>query len=203
MEKSDTFRGMLLSRWTAVAVILVATLAACDGSSGGGADPTTSPTTTPTTTPLSAEPAHGTVISNDDFSYSVPEGWEESDQSRAMSLAIDVKDQVGFVDNINVVTDSTIVGIEGTELEDAAKQMLADASATRIRTKDPVQIDGEQAVHTSAWFELGDPKYRVEQYVVAHEETGYIVTLSFGQEVSAAERAEVSESILTTWKWNS
>src|SRR5215203_536747 len=174
-----------LPRWTAVAVVLIATLGACEGGSSDGETPTSSGPTI-TTTPLSAEPARGTVISNDDFSYAVPDGWEESDQSRALSLAVDVQDEDGFVDNINVVTDSTIVGLEGPELEAAAQQLLGDASATRIRTRPPVQIDGEEAVHTSASVELSFPKYRIEQYVVAHEETGYIVTLSFSPDVPTA-----------------
>ena len=201
-KKSDTFSDMpSLVRSTAVATLLVATLAAC-GAIGGGDTPTPTPTT-PRTTPLSAEPAHGPVISNDDFSYTAPEGWEESDESRAMSLAVDVHDEDGFVDNINVVTDSTLVGLQGTELEDAAEQMLGDASATQIRAKDPIEIDGEEAAHTSAAVELSEPKYRIEQYAFSHGDSGYVVTISFSPEVPAAERDEVSESILTTWKWNS
>lgn len=190
-----------LARWTAVAALLVATLAACDDGSGGTAS--TTPTPTNGTTPLSAEPADGSVISNDDFSYTVPDGWQESEQSRALSLAVDVNDNDGFVDNINVVTDSTIVGMQGAELEETAEQMLGDASATRIRARPPVQIDGEEAAHTSAFIELSFPNYRIEQYAVAHDETGYVVTLSFSPDVPSAERDKISESILTTWKWRS
>jgi hypothetical protein len=189
-------------RSTAVAAMLVATLAACAGSGSDGVKVTASPND-PLTTPLSADPANGSVISNDAFSYAVPEGWVESDQSRAISLAIDLADDDAFVDNLNVVTDTTFVGIEGTELEDAAEQILADASATHITAREPVQIDGEEAVHASAFFELGEPKYRIEQYAVAHDETGYIVTLSFSPDVPAAERDKISESILATWKWDS
>lgn len=190
-----------LPRWTAVAALLVATLGACEDGSGGTASTTSPPSNR--TTPLSAEPASGSEISNDDFSYIVPNGWQESEQSRALSLAVDVNDNDGFVDNINVVTDSTIVGIQGSELDEAAEQMLGDASATRIRSRPPVQIDGEEAAHTSAYNELSYPHYRIEQYAVAHDETGYVVTLSFSPDVPSAERDKVSESILTTWKWRS
>lgn len=186
----------------AVAAMLFATLAACDGGSTPE-DRITDPTIETSTTPLSAEPADGNLIANDAFSFTMPEGWAESEQTRAISLAIDLEDDDAFLDNINVVTDNTVVGIEGAELEDAAEQILADASATDITTKEPVQIDGEPAVHTSAYFELSDPKHRVEQYVVAHDEAGYIVTVSFSPDVPASERDEVSESILTTWKWDS
>src|SRR5829696_4234360 len=189
-----------LSRFTVVAFLLVAALAACESGGGGEDEPTVSTASSPTTTPLTAEPAQGTMISNDDFSYAVPEGWEESQQSRALSLAVDVQDDDGFVDNVNVVTDSTIVEIEGAGREAAAEQMLGDASATHITTRDPVQIDGEEAAHTSATFELSFPKYRIEQYIVSHDETGYIVTFSFSPDVPRVQRDEVSASILTTWK---
>lgn len=190
-----------LARSAAVATVLVATLAACDGS-GTGEDRSTDPTVETSTTPLSAEPADGNVISNDAFTFTMPEGWAESEQTRAISLAIDLEDHDAFPDNINVVIDNTVAGVEGAEREQAAEQILADASATDITTNEPVQIDGEEAVHTSASFELSDPEHRVEQYVVVHDETGYIVTVSFSPDVPTAARDELSESILTTWKWD-
>lgn len=188
----------------AVAAVLVATLAACTGTGPGtGTDRSPAPTIETSTTPLSAEPAEGSMLSNDDFSFAMPEGWAESEQTRAIALAIDLEDHDAFPDSINVVTDDSVVGIEGAELEEAAEQILADVSATHITTKEPVQIDGEQAVHTSAYVELSNPKHRVEQYVVVHDETGYIVTVSFSPDVPAAERDALSESILTTWRWDS
>ncbi len=73
---------------------------------------------------------------------------------------------------MNVVTYDTFVGLEGAKLDDAAEKILADVSATHIKTHDPVQVDGESAVHTSAYVELSEPKYRVEQYAVVHDEQG-------------------------------
>jgi hypothetical protein len=182
--------------------MLVVALAGCSGGGSGDESPTSAPPT-PTGTHLTATPANGNVISNDAFSYSVPEGWEESRESRAVSLAIDVGDEDGFVDNLNVVRDNTIVGLEGKELDDAVERVLAATSATRIRIKPPVELDGEEAVHASAVFELGEPRYGIEQYAVRHDGTGYIVTLSFSPDVTQAERNAVSDSILTTWKWAS
>ncbi len=47
------------------------------------------------------------------------------------------------------------------------------------------------------------PKYRIEQYAVVHDDKGYVVTFSFSPDVPAAERDTISESVLTTWKWES
>lgn len=190
-----------LARSSAVAALLVVTLAGCDGGTDGGTG--TGSTTQPTPITPTAEPADGTVISNDDFSFTLPDGWAESEQSRALSLAVDLEDQDGFPDNIHVVMDRTLVELDAAALEDAAEDILADGSATQITTKQPVQIDGAEAVHTSAYFELSDPRYRTEQYAVVHDETGYVVTLSFSPDVGAAERDKISESILATWEWES
>ncbi|MEV7397740.1 hypothetical protein [Aeromicrobium sp. NPDC092404] len=187
---------------TAVAAVLLATLAACESEGGGEPKPSASTPTTVESTPLSSEPADGNAVSNDDFSFSVPDGWEES-ETRAVSLAVDVEDSDGFPDNINVVSDDTFLDLEGADLEDAAEDILGDASATRITTHEAVEIDGEEAVHTSAYFELGTPKYRAEQYVVSHDDKGFVITLSFSPDVPAAERRDISTSILTTWTWES
>ena len=72
------------SPWRPAAVaVLLATLAAC---SGGGSEPAETPSTPieTSTTPLSAEPADGNELSNDDFTYAVPDGWLDN---RVMSEA--------------------------------------------------------------------------------------------------------------------
>jgi predicted small lipoprotein YifL len=167
-----------LLRPAAVLVLVVTTLAACGGS---GSDDTaaTSPTTG-TATPLSATPADGDKIATDDFTYTIPKDW-----------------------NINVVADNTIVGIKGAKLEDAVEHVLDGVEATGITVKDRVQVDGEEAVHVGAMFDLNGTKYRTEQYALSHDDKGYVVTVSFSPDVPAGERDEVSESILTTWKWAS
>ncbi|VXC40362.1 conserved hypothetical protein [Aeromicrobium sp. 9AM] len=203
LAKSDTFRNMRSPvRSAAVAAMLLATLAACSGSGSDQGTPKPAPSLT-SATPLSAEPADGDDISNDDFSYAVPEGWAQSEETRAASLAVDVKDQDEFPDHMYVITYDSLVGLEGADRDAAAEELLADDSATHIKTHDPVQVDGESAVHTSAYVELSEPKYRIEQYAVVHDDKGYVITFSFSPDVPRSERDTISESVLTTWKWQS
>ena len=190
-----------LARPFAVLVLLIATLAACGGS--GSDDKADTGPTKDTAAALDAKPADGDTITTDDFSYTVPKDWKEQPESSALTLAVDSKDPDGFSDNINVVADKTIVGIKGDKLEDAVEQVLANAKATDVTIKDRVQVDGEEAIHVGAIFDLNGTKYRTEQYALAHGDSGYVVTVSFSPDVPAAERDAVSESILTTWKWSS
>ena len=185
----------------AVLALAVATLTAC--ASAGSEDPAGEPSPSSTVPSLTAKPADGDAISTDDFTYTVPKDWEESPNSSAITLAVDTKDPDGFADNINVIKDDTVVGLEGKKLEDAVKKVLEDVSATGIAVKDPVQVDGEEAVHVGAVFDSNGTRYRTEQYAFSHDETGYIVTVSFSPDVPTPERDKISESILATWDWES
>jgi len=190
-----------LVRPVAVLALALATLAGCGGSgSDEKADTTPKKTSSPA---LTAKPADGDTISTDDFTYTVPKDWKESPNSSAITLAVDQKDPDGFADNVNVVADKTIVGVKGDKLEDAVENVLDGVQATDITIKDRVQVDGEEAVHVGAIFDLNGTKYRTEQYAFSHDEKGYVVTFSFSPDVPSSERDQVSESVLTTWKWTS
>ena len=190
-----------LVRPVAVLALAVSMSTACGGS--GSDDSAADPSPHSTASGLNAKPADGDTISTDDFTYTVPTDWKESPNSTAITLAVDSKDPDGFADNINVIKDDTIVGVKGAKLEDAVEKVLENVNATGIAVKDRVQVDGEDAVHVGAVFDLNGTRYRTEQYAFAHDETGYVVTLSFSPDVPTAERDKLSESILTTWKWTS
>jgi hypothetical protein len=191
-----------LCRSAAVAALLVALLTACGGSGSDGADADGGkPTATASASQGSQE--SGTEITTDEFTYTVPPGWEESEESRALSLAIDLQDKDGFSDNINVVRDNTVAAVDGDQLEKSVENVLQSVNATGISVKDRIEIDGEEAVHVGAVFESNGKKYRTEQYAVSHRDKGYVVTVSFSPDVPEAQRDTVSESILATWSWTS
>jgi hypothetical protein len=191
-----------LCRSAAVAALLVALLTACGGSGSDGDDADGGkPTATASASQGSQE--SGTEITTDEFTYTVPPGWEESEESRALSLAIDLQDKDGFSDNINVVRDNTVAAVDGDQLEKSVENVLQSVNATGISVKDRIEIDGEEAVHVGAVFESNGKKYRTEQYAVSHRDKGYVVTVSFSPDVPEAQRDTVSESILATWSWTS
>jgi hypothetical protein len=185
-----------LSRSIAVLAMLVATVAGCAGSDSGGGSATKPGTST-------AKHATGDTITADAFSYTVPKGWKETRQSTLLSLAIDPHPVDGFRTSINVVSDDTIVGTHGEELEKAVKKVLTSFNAKDIEIRDRLTIDGEDAVHSSAVMNINGNEYRVEQYGVEHDDAGFFVTLSFSLSIPQKTRDEISGSILSTWTWSS
>ncbi len=150
-----------------------------------------------------AKAADGDRVEADGFSYAVPEGWKENKggAGAALSLAIDVTDQDGFADNVNVVSDPTIVNVKGKQLEDALVKVLENANAQDVEVRDPLTIDGQEAVHSTAVFNLNGNEYRVEQYTLAVDGKGYVITFSHNKDLPEADRDAVDQSILASWSW--
>ncbi|WP_332664601.1 PsbP-related protein [Aeromicrobium sp.] len=187
-----------LSRAIAVVATVVATVTGCGGS---GSDDESRPGAA--THSSTVKPAGGDTITADGFSYTVPEDWKESPQSTLLSLAFDSEPTKGFRSSVNVVSDDTIVGYHSEKLEKAVKKVLNNIKASDVTIRDRTEIDGEEAVHSAAVMDMNGNKYRIEQFGVEHDGRGYFVTVSFHPSIPEPERDEVSESILTTWKWDS
>ena len=198
--RAATFSDMKsLLRSIAIVAMVVATLAGCGGS---GSDDTSEPARTST-----AKPADGKTITGTAYTFKVPSGWGEQPGGLTGfdpdAYAADLGDKDGFADNINVIKDDSVARYRGDKLEDAVKAGLDGANAADVTVKDRVTIDGEEAAHIEAIFSLNGIEYRTKQFAVAHDDAGYVVTLSFSKSVSEATRDKVSDSILATWKWHS
>ncbi|ALX03365.1 hypothetical protein [Aeromicrobium erythreum] len=203
----------LLDRAPVRALLVAATatvvLTACGGTDSDSSGPSSSSASSSTdggdsSAPApTAKPADGDRVEADGFSYAVPEGWKENKNGAgaALSLAIDVTDKDGFADNVNVVSDPTIVNVKGKQLEDALVKVLKNANAQEIEVRDPLTIDGQEAVHTTALFNLNGNEYRVEQYTLAVDGKGYVITFSHNKDLSEADRDAVDQSILASWSW--
>jgi hypothetical protein len=193
---------ILTRRVAALAIVSTLTLAGCGGSDSGGDDSPSSDKTSAAPAP-EVEAPDGDTISGDGFEFVVPQGWQDAKASlpSALAVAVDSTDTDGFSDNVNVMADNTVVGIDRDKLEDAVEKVLSGVKATDIEIKDPVEIAGEEAVHVGARFDLNGIKYLTEQYAVGHDDKGYVVTFSFSESVPEADRVERAASVLSSWTW--
>lgn len=196
-----------------VAASATVVLTACGGndsdssSSESSSSPSASSSASASTETSAAAPtaqaADGDRITADDFSYAVPQGWKDRTASAgaALTLAIDLTDKDGFADNVNVVSDPTITRVSGRQLEEALVKVLEGADAKEVEVRDPLTIDGEEAVHTTGLFNLNGNEYRVDQYTLAVDGKGYVITFSHNKDMSEADRDAVDQSILASWSW--
>jgi hypothetical protein len=191
-----------------VAAAAALVLAGCGGGDDSGGDDGAKDSSSSASQDAGAdasdvEPASGDTIEAEGFSYSVPEGWKQNTdlQGGAITLAVDMDDKDGFADNVNVVTDPTITNLEGDRLAEALTQSLENANVKEVAVREPLEVDGEEAVHTTGLFNLNGNEYRVDQYTLAVDGTGYVITFSHNKEQSEAERDEVDHAILASWSW--
>ena len=191
----------------AAALVLVSTLslAGCGSSDGDGGSDGGSGSDDTATSKTDVAPAAGDTISAEAFEFSVPDGWKDSKSAMptALAVAADSTDDDGFSDNVNVLGDNTIAGLDTAEVEEAAEKVLKDFKATDIKVKDPIEVAGEESAHIGAIFEQNGIKYRTEQYALSHDDKGYVITFSYSETLPEADRDKVSESILASWKWTS
>jgi hypothetical protein len=204
----------LTRRVAALAIVSSLTLAGCGGSDGGSdessdTDSSSSATTdapddSDTDTDSDVDAATGDTISGTGFSFNAPEGWTDAKEvlPTALAVAANRGDSDGFSDNINVIEDKTIVDVDRDDLEKAVKRVLEGVNAQDVTIKDPVEVDGEEAVTVAASLEQNGTKYLTEQFAVSHDGKGYVVTFSFSDTVSEDDRDDLTESVLETWKWS-
>jgi hypothetical protein len=150
-----------------------------------------------------AAPATGDLITGDGYSYHVPEGWGLPPQDLGTgsdTLALDLADDDGFKDNVNVLL-SPAGEITADQVEAAGPPELESSGATDIEVRPRVAIAGEESAHLAAVFTQGTATYQIDQYYPTHEGQTYVVTFSFSQTVSQADREALAESVLASWAW--
>ena len=201
----------LTRRVAALAIVSSLTLAGCGGSDGGSDDSSDNDSSSSATTDApdddgdsDVDAATGDTISGTGFSFNAPEGWTDAKDvlPSALAVAANRGDTDGFSDNINVIEDKTIVDVDRDDLEKAVKRVLEGVNAQDVTIKDPVEVDGEEAVTVAAVLEQNGTKYRTEQFAVSHDGKGYVVTFSFSETVSEDDREDLTDSVLETWKWS-
>lgn len=194
---------------TTLVTTLTLTLGACGSSdSDGGSDQDSSKESSKTTDAPSfdAKPATGDTVKGTNYSYVIPESWAVPKSPPAGfdpdSLAVDRKPTGSFANNINVLRQSPAPsGVTIDKLNDELGDELTKQGAKDVVTQKPVTIDGEPATHVSLSQSLNGAKNLTEQYYALRDGAMYVITFSYGTDVSQADRDEIAGSVLTTWSW--
>lgn len=185
-----------------LSLLVISALTAC------GADDTTDPDTAeePTSQNFEQEEtpaADGELITGSAYTYNVPDGWgvpEEMPGFDPDSMARDLENDEGFADNINVIA-APGGEITPEQVEEAGVQELEASGAKDVAADERVEIAGVESARLSGGMSLNGVDYRVEQVYATNAGQTYVVTFSFGTDVSDAERDEVVDSVLASWTW--
>lgn len=199
-------------------IVLALSLALTGCGSDEPADSSTSKDSKPAATAEPAEPsepaepaepavapATGETITGSGYSYVVPEGWGKPPTNppgfAPDSLAVNLDDKDGFSDNVNVIKSPAPGGADLDQIEEAGKKELNGIGATDITVHDRLSVAGHEAGHLSSSMTIGKAEYIAEQYFVGNDAGLFVVTFSFSKSMSDADRVELAESVLATWKW--
>jgi hypothetical protein len=182
------------------ALVLVAglTLAGCSSGSDGGDAASGVPT-------ISAAPATGETVAGDGYGFSLPEGWTTTDDpslvGQADTLAYDSADTDGFADNVNVLL-SPAGEVTPDQVETQGVEEFKDGGSTEVAVDDRIMIAGSESAHLSGPLSSGGADYYIEQFYPNHDGQTYVVTFSFSEAVSDADRAAVTDAVLASWTWS-
>lgn len=194
----------LTRRATALALVSTLALTGCGDSDD---DTPAADATSSTTTDASTDaPTDSSTIKGTGYTYTVPDGWGVPKQKidgaeQIDSFAGDLNDKDGFTDNVNVIRIEPAPVTDADALETAFVKELEGAGSKDVTVRDRTDIDGDQAVHVASNRDQAGKTYLAEQYDVIHDGASYVITFSFSDTVSEADRDDLAASVLTSWAW--
>jgi hypothetical protein len=191
-----------MPRYTSLAALglaaaLTVTLAGCFSPSP--ASPGTGESAPPA---ISVDPATGETITGTGYSFTAPEGWSIPDSTPAGvdTVVADQADADGFFDNLNVVL-SPAGAVTPEQVETAGVAELEGVGATDVQVHPRIAIAGAESAHLSAMLTSSGVTYQFEQYYATDTDRTCVITFSFSDDVPAADREALAESVLATWTW--
>ncbi|MCL3837815.1 hypothetical protein [Aeromicrobium duanguangcaii] len=183
-------------------MIVVAALAAgC-----GGGDDTDSSSSSSSSSDSSAAPAvtKGQEVSGTGYTFRAPEGWGDPPQEvpgvQLDSLVVDLGDDDGFSDNLNVLL-SPAGAMKASQAEASGKNELTSIGASDVKVHDRTKVAGRETAHLSAGMSMNDAVYEIEQYYIAGEDETYVLTFSFSRTAPDADRQAAIDHVLKSWSW--
>lgn len=207
-------------------------LTGCSGSSTdestGSAETTPtetqSPATPETTEPLEQDeegeepPSDGGEVTREvtgtDYTFTAPEGWQTLPGDTLAELTENVPGAEfvdamvmaptgpdGFTENINVIPVPEGQGLS-EETESQRISELEASGATDVTPGDPVVVAGKESPTLSSIGTEAGSNFRSDQVYISGPDATYVVTFTFSESKTEAERTELTQSVLDTWTWN-
>lgn len=153
----------------------------------------------------SVEPASGETITGTGYSFRVPEGWgipEAGFEGFGLdSVAADLTDTDGFTDNVNVIV-SPAGELTTEQIETLAGPEIEASGGADVEFLDRITIAGTESAHLTGTYSASGATYRIDQYYPTEPGQTYIVTFSFNDTTSQADRDALAYAVLATWQFD-
>lgn len=198
---------MTLRRTALVALAMTGALLAGCGSDDSDADTDPTPSAEETTDSDKDEAEDdGERVGTDDFTFVLPEGWEDiSDRPAAGPAEVAYADSEvidDFQNNINVIRTPGVPDYDVDELEDQAISELEAAGIfENVTAQDNYEVDGVDVPVVSAEATTSGITYVARQYYALHDDALYVITVSFAPSVSEDDQQDIAEDLVDTWRW--
>lgn len=184
-----------------ISLLVLSGLTACGSDDSNDSDAAQEPTSQNVEEETTA--ADGELITGSAYTYNVPQGWGEPEAMPGFdpdSMARNLEDEDGFADNINVIA-APGGEITPEQVEEAGAQQLESSGAKDVEVSDRVEIAGVESARLTGGMSMNNVDYTVEQVYATNAGQTYVVTFSFGADVSDDERDAVVDSVLASWTW--
>lgn len=167
----------------ALSVALALALTAC-----GGASPATTD-------------VKGKTLTGDGYSLKVPESWVDVDSGTALTeiSVAEPEDGVTYRNNLNVIPQPGAGSLE--EVESVMPDELPKSGAEDVKVEARVKLDGAEASHLSALIDRQGVQYNADQMYAFHSSNVYVITLNTRVDLDSADRAELLDMVIDSWKW--
>ena len=146
------------------------------------------------------DPPASNNAEGENFSFQAPENMEEASDELGSNPML----QVAYMDrttgeSINVVvTPSTFDSVSDSQVEDQVVQELETAGFTNVQIGDETEMDGEDALITTAQMDLGGRTFYSHQIFTVRDGENYVITAGAFDEDQADEYATL---IADSWVW--
>ena len=139
--------------------------------------------------------------SDDSFTLTLPEGWEDAydlvEEEGVLLAAKEVERKDEFFTNV-VVTQEEYVSNLTSAVEDAAEQLAGEDGEYELL--EPAPVDGNRAPGYTLIRDVQGSTIHQTQRWISHDGTLYVVTFS-AIESQAEDAAGALDDILASWTW--
>lgn len=196
-----------------IVAALTLALSLVSGCGSGTQDDTKKPSGTSTSpaTPSTQEPTSasrdmkGSLLQGDGYELALPKGWRDVTSHLkvdTIDLAAQASKRVaGYASNFNVTITAGKMSVNQLPAMTANLHKQLEQTAPSFSVLPQTTVAGAPTGHLAGLRSKVKPPYWLEEYVLIHDDHGYVVRFAFSPKVPIEKRRQQIHSVLNSWRW--